>query len=64
MAANITSINFVALIISIVSLALLIGLKFLNDRFKKQLRNIPIPIELIVVMFLYVLPLEIKPFAT
>ena len=44
------TLNWAAIIISFISITFLITLKIhVNDRFKEQLRNIPIPIELIVV---------------
>ena len=44
-------INWCAVIISAISLVLLIFIKlYVNEKFKKKLRNIPIPIELLVVI--------------
>lgn len=42
--------NVPDVIISIISLPTLLVAKFLNERYKKKLRNIPIPVELILVV--------------
>ena len=48
---QITLINWVTVVISVVSITFLMVMRTqVNDRFKKQLRNIPIPIELIVII--------------
>ena len=53
LAKNIESINWVAFGISMLSISLMIFTKFyLNEKFKRQLRNIPLPIELLVVIVL------------
>ena len=47
---NIASTNLSAFIISIVSMIILVVIKLgVNDRYKTQLKNIPIPVELMVV---------------
>lgn len=49
MVKNISKINWVALVISVVAITILILVKtYVNDKYKKKLK-IPIPIELIVV---------------
>ncbi len=49
---NFNNINMAAVIISIICIVFLIIVKiFVNEKYKKQLRNIPIPSELIVVIF-------------
>jgi len=48
---NITLINWTSLIISVVAITFLVTVRiFVNEKFKKQMRNIPIPIELIVII--------------
>ena len=43
-------INWLAILISFLSITFLVAVRIhVNERFKKQLKNIPIPIELIVV---------------
>ena len=50
---NVNTINWVAVVFSAIAITFLLVMKIhVNDRFKKQLRNIPIPIELIVVFIL------------
>ena len=51
LASYIQTVNYAALIISSVSIAFLIVIRIqVNERYKKQLKNIPIPIELIVIV--------------
>ena len=48
-------INWLATLISFLSITFLVVVRIhVNERFKKQLKNIPIPIELIVVSFLII----------
>ncbi len=45
-------INWLAILISFLSITFLVVVRIhVNERFKKQLKNIPIPIELIVVSY-------------
>lgn len=51
MAIDIKSINFASLVISVIAIVLIVCVKFLiNEKYKKQLHNIPIPVELLVVI--------------
>ena len=51
LASNIKTVNYAALIFSCVAIGFLILFRIqVNERFKKQLKNIPIPIELIVIV--------------
>ncbi|XP_076813824.1 prestin-like isoform X2 [Clavelina lepadiformis] len=47
---NLSHANVPDVIISVISLPALLIVKYLNERYKKKLRNIPIPIELILVV--------------
>lgn len=48
---NITSINWIAFAISVVAVTLMVFTKlYLVEKFKKQLRGMPIPVELIVLI--------------
>lgn len=48
--ANISDANVADIIISVISLPSLFIVKYLNQRYKKKLKNVPIPIELILVV--------------
>jgi hypothetical protein len=53
-AMNYTSINWISVAITVVAVLFIYLLKtYVNDKYKKQLRNIPIPSELIVVKYYY-----------
>jgi high affinity sulfate transporter 1 len=48
---HVKSANWVAIVLSVVGIIFLIVMKIhVNERFKKQLRNIPIPVELILIV--------------
>lgn len=53
MLKNIVSCNVGAIITGVLSLVILIGLKKVNERFKSKMK-VPIPAELLVVMFLFI----------
>lgn len=57
---NIQMINWFTVVMSITAITVLLLVKSqINRRFRKQLRNIPVPIELIVVTNLLNLSLKI-----
>jgi len=63
---NITKINIVDLIISIICIPTMLLSKHFSAKYKKKLRNIPVPIELILIIITtlisYFAHLESKPF--
>ncbi|XP_078487753.1 prestin-like [Ciona intestinalis] len=48
--SNLYHANVTDIIICVISVPILIIVKYINDRYKKELKNIPIPIELILVV--------------
>lgn len=53
MLKNVISCNVGAIITGVLSLVVLLGLKQVNERFKSKMK-VPIPAELLVVMFLLI----------
>ena len=47
---HIAKINWISIVISIIAIALIVLVRaYINERYKKQMRNIPVPTELIIV---------------
>ena len=48
---NITSINWIAFVISVIATSLMVFTKlYINEKFRKQLKGIPLPVEIVVLI--------------